>query len=479
MLKLHDSLSREKKEFEPLSPPLVGMYVCGPTVYGDSHLGHAKSYVSFDVLNRYLRYKDYRVRYVQNITDVGHLTDDADQGEDKVLKQARLEKLEPMELTEKYTRSYFRDMDALNVLRPDISPRASGHIPEQIQLVEKLLEKDHAYLAEGNVYFSVDTFPDYGKLSGRKLDEQVCGVRVGVADDKRDPRDFALWKRAEKDHILRWRSPWGEGYPGWHLECSVMSMRYIGDTLDIHGGGLENIFPHHDCEIAQSEAATGKPFVRYWLHNNMVTVDGRKMGKSLGNYITLKDLFQRFPAPVVRLYILRSHYRKPLDFSDEALDSARSAQQRIYSLTSRLSSEEGEDGEVSEKVRSLLDQTKEAFHEAMDDDLNTPMALAALFDLVKEANSVLDQEHTPADAKALSEYLEELGGDVLGIDLRHEAAPAAGGGELLELLAELRGTLRKKGLYDEADAMRDRLEELGFAVMDLPDGRSRIHSEGC
>jgi cysteinyl-tRNA synthetase len=301
---------------------------------------------------------------------------------------------------------------------------------------------------------------------------------VGVADDKRDPRDFALWKRAEKDHILRWRSPWGEGYPGWHLECSVMSMRYIGDTLDIHGGGLENIFPHHECEIAQSEAATGKPFVRYWLHNNMVTVDGRKMGKSLGNYITLKDLFGRFAAPVVRLYILRSHYRKPLDFSDDALESARSAQQRIYSLTARLSSEEAGEGKVSEKVRSLLEQTEEGFFEAMDDDLNTPMALAAVFDLVKEANSLLDQEHTGADGAAVSRCLEKLAGDILGIDLRHEPAGSGSGGELLELLAELRGTLRAKGLYDEADSMRDRLEELGFAVMDLPDGSSRIHSEG-
>ncbi|MCK5841135.1 MAG: cysteine--tRNA ligase, partial [Candidatus Sabulitectum sp.] len=271
MLSLYNTMIRHKQEFTPLDPPFVGVYVCGPTVYGHSHLGHGKSYVSFDVLLRYLRYLDYKVRYVQNITDVGHLTDNADSGEDKLQKQARLEKLEPMEIAEKYTASYFHDMDLLGNLRPDISPRASGHVPEQIELVKTLMEKGHAYEVSGNVYFDVSSFPDYGKLSGRTGDDQKSGIRVCIADDKRNPRDFALWKNAGESHLLKWNSPWGWGYPGWHLECSAMAMRYLGETLDIHGGGLENVFPHHECEIAQSTGATGKEFVRYWMHNNMVT----------------------------------------------------------------------------------------------------------------------------------------------------------------------------------------------------------------
>jgi cysteinyl-tRNA synthetase len=297
MLKVYNSLGRELQEFVPLRPGFIGVYVCGPTVYGHSHVGHAKSYVSFDVIVRYLRYRfpDCRVRYVQNITDVGHLTDDADMGEDKVGAKARELGVQPMEVAETFTRSYFEDMDALGVQRPDISPRATGHIPQQIQLVQKLIETGHAYEVNGNVYFDVPSWPDYGKLSGRALDEMIEAVRVQAREEKRNPADFALWKRAEPGHLMRWNSPWGEGFPGWHLECSVMAQTYLGETVDIHGGGIENIFPHHEDEVAQSEAATGKPFVRYWLHNNMVTVNGRKMGKSLGNFITLKDAFAGKP----------------------------------------------------------------------------------------------------------------------------------------------------------------------------------------
>ncbi|MFO7950536.1 MAG: cysteine--tRNA ligase [Candidatus Fermentibacteraceae bacterium] len=474
MLKLYNTLGREKQEFEPLSPPSVGLYVCGPTVYGDSHLGHAKSYVSFDVLLRWLRHRGYRVRYVQNITDVGHLTDNADSGEDKIERQARLEKVEPMELAERYTRSYFQDMDALNVLRPDISPRASGHIPEQIMLVEKLLEKGHAYAADGNVYFSVESFPEYGRLSGRDPDQMQAGTRISCAADKRDPRDFALWKRAEEGHILRWKSPWGWGYPGWHLECSAMSMRYLGNTVDIHGGGLENVFPHHESEIAQSEGANGETFVRYWLHNNMVTVDGRKMGKSLGNFVTLKELFERFPPAVVRLYILRSHYRSPLDFSDQALESARSAHERLVSLRRRLGSAGEEAGPASDNLRQRVEEFERDFAESMDDDLNTAGALAALFDLVRDANTALDQGASQGDRALLARTLDGMGGGVLG--LRMEGADAGGEGMelLLEVLGEARAELRKNRMFGAADSMRQRLEGGGFSVRDLPGGESRV-----
>ena len=272
-LHVYNTLSRKKEPFIPLQAPFVGMYVCGPTVYDDPHLGHAKSYVSFDVIFRFLKERGYKVRYVQNITDVGHLLGDNQDGEDRVLKKARLEKLEPIEIAQKYENHFFRDMDRLNCLRPDISCRATGHLPEMIELVEILLEKGFAYEVDGNVYFDVSKFPEYGKLSGRRVEELMEGVRVDVAKDKRNPTDFALWKKADPGHLMQWNSPWGRGFPGWHLECSVMSMKYLGESIDIHGGGLDNQFPHHECEIAQSEAATGHPYVKYWLHNNMVTVD--------------------------------------------------------------------------------------------------------------------------------------------------------------------------------------------------------------
>lgn len=475
-MKLHNSLTREKEEFRPLNPPYVGVYVCGPTVYGHSHLGHGKSYVSFDVLVRYLRYSGFSVRYVQNITDVGHLTDDADSGEDKVERQARLERQEPMQIAEKYTRSYFDDMDALGNLRPDISPRASGHVPEQIELVRKLIDGGHAYETDGFVYYSVDSFPGYGKLSGRRPEELIAGARVTVDARKRDPRDFALWKRAEEDHILKWNSPWGWGYPGWHLECSAMSMRYIGETLDIHCGGLENIFPHHESEIAQSEGATGRMFARFWLHNNMVTVDGRKMGKSLGNFTLLRDIFERFDPMVVRLYILRSHYRNPLDFSDEGLESARSGFQRLRSFRTRLGGGSGDDGkEASPDVLALAEKTRRDFLSNMDDDLNTPGALASLFELVRAGNSLLDAEDAEGGRAVLASLLDELAGGLLGIDLSSFEDPSCGGDACLcEILAETRKVLRRHCLFDAADSMRRRLEQEGYAVRDLPGGESEI-----
>ncbi|MGE3181227.1 MAG: cysteine--tRNA ligase, partial [Phycisphaerae bacterium] len=350
-LRVFNTLGRKLEPFEPLKPPRVGMYVCGPTVYGHSHLGHAKSYVAFDAIVRWLRFSGYDVSYVQNITDVGHLTDDADEGEDKVVAEARRRSLHPMAVVEIFMRSYLDDMDAMNLVRPDIMPRATGHIPEQLAQIEELLKRGHAYEVNGSVYFDVASFAGYGKLSGRKTDELEAGARIAVSDDKRSPADFALWKRADASHIMRWPSPWGDGFPGWHIECSAMSQKYLGDTFDIHGGGLENQFPHHECEIAQAEGATGKPFARYWLHNNMCTINGQKMGKSLGNSVFLKDIFytngplhskprnadeqpqllleRAFEPVVVKHFILTSHYRQTLDFSNEALKAAESGCYRL------------------------------------------------------------------------------------------------------------------------------------------------------
>ncbi len=473
-MNLYNSLTRKKEKFTPLNPPHVGLYVCGPTVYGHSHLGHAKSYVSFDILVRYLRHLGFSVRYIQNITDVGHLTDDADTGFDKVELQARIEKLEPMEMTERYTRSYFDDMDALGVLRPDVSPRASGHIPEQIELIKKLIENGHAYEKDGYVYYSVTSFPEYGKLSGRKIDKLMPGVRVAVDQGKRDPRDFTLWKKAGKDHILKWNSPWGWGYPGWHIECSAMSMRYIGETLDIHGGGLENIFPHHESEIAQSEGANGKQFARFWLHNNMVTVDGQKMGKSLGNFTLLKDIYKKFDPMVVRLYILRSHYRSPLDFSDQGLESARSGLERLSLFSARLgSTAAADDGRPSPEAVSLVEKTVADFSNAMNDDMSTPGALAVVFDLVRSGNVLLDSADTSADRALLRETLEELSGDILGIDLKRIDSDS-NVEELCGVLAETRGVLRDNKLFQAADHMREQLSRIGYIAKDLPDGKSEI-----
>jgi cysteinyl-tRNA synthetase len=408
------------------------------------------------VLIRYLRYLGYNVRYIQNITDVGHLTDDADAGEDKIEKQARLEKLEPMQIAEKYTKSYFDDMDALGVLRPDVSPRASGHIPEQIELIKKLIDKGHAYDVDGYVYYSVSSFPGYGKLSGRKLDDLMPGSRVSIDERKRDPKDFALWKKAGDDHILKWNSPWGWGYPGWHLECSAMSMRYIGNTLDIHGGGLDNIFPHHESEIAQSEGATGKPFARVWLHNNMVTVDGQKMGKSLGNFTLLKEIFEKFSPMVVRLYILRSHYRSPLDFSDKGLESAKSALERLTAFRARFGRTNSETTEEpSVETAALIERTKAAFFKF-------------------GGNSILDKDDSPVNRAALSGVLEELAGNILGLDTAGSASFEANGMELCEILAETRGILRENRLFEATDHMRESLEKIGYIARDLPGGKSEI-----
>jgi len=483
-LNLYNSLTRRKEEFKPLKKSKVGIYVCGPTVYGHAHLGHAKSYVSFDVLVRYLRYLDYDVTYVQNITDVGHLTDDADEGEDKIAAAAKKEKMHPMALAEYYTRSYFEDMDRLKCVRPDISPRASGHILEQIGLVTTLLKKGYAYAANGSVYFDVSKFKDYGKLSGRNIEEMLAGARVEVSPDKKNPVDFALWKKAEPNHIMQWPSPWGPGYPGWHLECSVMSMKYLGKTIDIHGGGLENQFPHHECEIAQSEAANGVQFVRYWVHHNMVTVDGHKMGKSLNNFITLKQSFsgaherltRNYDPLAVRQLILNSHYRSPLDFSDAALFAAQSGYGKITETVKavRKRMDTAKEGSIDEKIAGQLKQMREKFEAAMNDDLNTSVALSVMFELVRLAQKQLEDSRTTRGTLNLVDVLfDRLGGDCLGIVKEEYQQIGAADEELMDklvdVLIEQRNEARKNRDFAKADELRATLDEMGIVLEDKPD----------
>jgi cysteinyl-tRNA synthetase len=488
-LQLYNSLTRKKEEFKPLKEGRVGIYVCGPTVYSHAHLGHAKSYVSFDILVRYLRYLGYDVTYVQNITDVGHLTDDADEGEDKIAKAAKKEKKHPMALAEFYTRSYFEDMDRLNCVRPDISPRASGHIVEQIELVKKLLEKGYAYEVNGSVYFDVSKFKDYGKLSGRNIEDMLAGARVEVSSDKKNPADFALWKKAEPNHIMQWPSPWGPGFPGWHLECSVMSTKYLGQPFDIHGGGLENQFPHHECEIAQSEAAYGVQFAQFWVHNNMVTVDGQKMGKSLDNFITLKQVFsgdhkrlsRAYDPLAVRQLILNSHYRSPIDFSDEALHAAQSGYEKIAEtvVEVRMKWNSAPQGPLNAKVADELGKLRETFEQAMNDDLNTSIALSVIFNLVRLANKLLEDNKTTNETlNAIDGLFKELGTDVLGVVKKSYARAQSTAAEyqqlvkLLNSLMEKRNQARKSKRFDISDAIRDAVVQSDITVIDEADGSS-------
>lgn len=452
----------------------MGIYVCGPTVYGPAHLGHAKSYVAFDVVVRYLRYAGFKVRYVQNITDVGHLVGDGDDGEDKLVQKARLEKTSPMQIAEHYTYTYFRDMDALNVQRPDIVPRATGHIPEQIAMIKTLIEKGHAYNVDGNVYFDVSSDPDYGKLSGRKLEDAETGTRIEAASDKRNAADFALWKRAEPEHLMQWDSPWGSGYPGWHIECSAMSSKYLGTTFDIHGGGLENQFPHHECEIAQSESASGEPFVKYWMHNNMVTLDGQKMGKSLGNAISLEEFFagshklltRAWSPEVIRFFLLQSHYRSTTDFSEKALEGAEAGLKNLHTMINTVIKAVPGNGGVFD-----TEKLKAEFESAMNDDFNSAQAIAVLFEHLRELRKHITEHNVPANLEDIKTLLQQLADDVLGI---WPAESTAGDTELTNSLIELLITLRKEARENKdfalSDKIRDDLKELGVSLMDSKDG---------
>ncbi len=476
---LYNTLSRQKEKFLSVFYGRVGIYVCGPTVYNHSHIGHGKSYVSFDVMVRFFRFVGYKVLYVQNITDVGHLTDNADEGDDKIEKEAKRDKINPMEIVETFMRSYFEDMDRLGVIRPDISPRATGHIVEQIELARKLIELGYAYESAGNVYFDVSKFPDYGKLSGKKVEDLVAGARIDVRSDKKNPADFALWKKAEAGHIMRWPSPWGDGFPGWHLECSTMSMKYLGDTFDIHGGGLDNQFPHHECEIAQSEAATGRPFVKYWLHNNMVTANGTKMSKSLGNFVTLKDAFKKFDPITVRFFILQSHYRSPLDYSDEAVEGAGRGLDRLKNLIRELRTLAGDkraDVDFANLPEEPVDLRRyySEWLAAMADDFNTPAAIAVLFEMLKEVNSAIGSGGAVNDESAslIYSFILSLAGDVLGIVRSDDRAGSGRSIEsgLINLFISLRLDARKNRDFKLADSIRSELQNMGVVLEDKKDG---------
>jgi cysteinyl-tRNA synthetase len=481
---IYNVLLREKQTFKPIQEGFVTMYVCGPTVYDHAHLGHAKTYVSFDVVVRWLRYSGYRVRYVQNITDVGHLLDD---GEDRILKGARREKVEPMEIVERYMRSYFEDMDSLGVARPDISPRASAHVPEQIDMIEKLIAGGFAYESNGSVYFSVESFTEYGKLSGRRVEEMESGKRIAVRDDKRHPQDFALWVKAPENHLLKWKSPWSIGYPGWHIECSAMSVKYLGANFDIHGGGVDNIFPHNECEIAQSEAANQQPFANYWMLTGSLNVEGVKMSKSLGNFRTVKDALKEYRAEALRMFILQGLYRSPADYSATALDAASRGWDRMNTVVRRvrdalrapqidLSSEVTP--ELTNNLIERLDQARMQFASAMNDDFNTPLAMSVLFDLGTDVNRWLDKQIASREVlEQVSSIYKELGGDVLGVIARDSTATAASGNaqreaSLIEMLISMRLEARKTRNFTQADEIRNQLAKIGVVLEDGPKGTS-------
>ena len=469
-LRVFNRLTRQAEEFVPLVEGQVRMYVCGPTVYDHAHLGHGKTYVSFDVINRYLRYTGYTVRYVQNITDVGHLLDS---GEDRVLKRAGALSLEPMEVVETYTRSYFEDMDALGVLRPDISPRATGHVPEQIKMVQGLIEKGHAYVTEeGDVYFDVTTFPEYGKLSGQRLEELVGGARVDVGEHKRNPADFALWRHAEPEHLMKWDSPWGEGFPGWHIECSAMSMKYLGPHFDIHTGGEDNVFPHHENEIAQTEALTGRTFARYWMHNGMLNLKSEKMSKSLGNMIAIDDFLAAHPGDTMRLLVLNGSYRSPLTYSEEIVEQSEQAYHRL--LAAKKEAAPGAPGIAPEAARALseaAENTRQKFIESMNDDFNTSGAMAAIFDLVRAINQARSDGATQAQLTPALEVFNELT-SVLGLELSEKEFIDSKADPFIALLIRLRADLRAERNWALADKVRDELKALGVTIEDGKDGTS-------
>ena len=516
-LRLTNTLTRSKEAFEPLAPPAVGLYVCGPTVYGDPHLGHARSAVTFDLLTRYLRHLGYTVRYVRNITDVGHLQDEAlEQGEDKIARKARLEKLEPMEVAQRYTNRYHDGMDALNCLRPSIEPTASGHIPEQIAVIRELIAKGFAYESCGSVYFDLGAYSEkhtYGTLSGKVLEELQADTR-GTAgqQEKRHPFDFALWKKAEPSHIMRWDSPWGEGFPGWHIECTAMSTKYLGETFDIHGGGLDLQFPHHEAEIAQSCGAHGHGPARLWMHHNMVTMDGAKMSKSAGNFVTLDELFtgsnpilERAYRPMaVRFLMLQSHYQSPIDFSNAALQAAEKGLDRLLQAVELLAgmadepeTDASERGDAQrDEVRALslpapevgtpleteLVEACHACYAALSDDLNTAQAVAAMFELSTKINALHNRQLDPGHVSApvlrwVRGTVEGLVYGVLGLKLE-KGGPSGKVDGLLDLILELRAQARGARDFRTSDRIRDALAALGFRIKDVKGGGTEVEFEG-
>ena len=483
---IYNTLTRHKELFKPLHAPNVGMYVCGPTVYGDAHLGHARPAITFDILFRYLKHQGYKVRYVRNITDVGHLEHDADEGDDKIEKKARLEQLEPMEIAQYYTNRYHEAMEALNVLPPSIEPHATGHILEQEELVKEILANGYAYESNGSVYFDVakyDKDHKYGILSGRNLTDMINNSReLNGVSEKHNQVDFALWKKAQPEHIMRWPSPWSVGFPGWHCECTAMGRKYLGSHFDIHGGGMDLVFPHHECEIAQAVASQGDQMVHYWMHNNMITINGQKMGKSLGNFITLEQFFtgshesltQAYSPMTIRFFILSAHYRGTVDFSNEALIAAQKGYERLMNGISdidRIQVSKECDAETDKFVKAL----RQRCYDAMNDDLQTPLVISYLFEACHLINNLLDHKaQICADClKELSEVMHIFAFDLLGLksekgannDAREEAY-----GKVVDMVLQLRTKAKTDKDWATSDQIRDALANAGFEVKDTKDG---------
>ena len=484
-LYIYNTLHRRKELFVPLHAPHVGMYVCGPTVYGDAHLGHARPAITFDIVYRYLTHLGYKVRYVRNITDVGHLENDADEGEDKVAKKARLEQLEPMEVVQYYMNRYHKAMEALNVLPPSIEPQASGHIIEQIAFVQRILDAGYAYESEGSVYFDVEKYNrdhHYGVLSGRNIEDMRENTReLDGQSEKRHSIDFALWKKAAPEHIMRWPSPWSTGFPGWHLECSAMGTKYLGEEFDIHGGGMDLIFPHHEAEIAQSCAGLGHDSVKYWMHNNMITINGQKMGKSLGNFITLDEFFtgnhelltQAYAPMTIRFFILQAHYRSTVDFSNEALQASEKGLARLMEGVANLKRVAPVEGAGSVGM-DYVDGLRRKCYEAMNDDLNSPIVISHLFDACRVVNTLVDKKATIGREalEALSGVFRTFAFDILG--LKEEAGDGGAReeafGQVVDMLLEQRMAAKANKDWATSDKIRDRLAALGFEVKDTKDG---------
>lgn len=479
---IYNTLSRTKEVFTPLHPNHVGMYVCGPTVYGDPHLGHARPAITFDILFRYLTYLGYKVRYVRNITDVGHLENDADEGEDKIAKKARLEQLEPMEIVQYYSDRYHRFMDMLNIKKPSIEPRASGHIIEQLQIVDDIVAKGYGYESEGSVYFDVEKYSkqhQYGILSGRVLDDLLSTTRdLDGQHEKRNSYDFALWKKASPEHIMRWPSKYGNGFPGWHLECTAMSSKYLGDTFDIHGGGMDLLFPHHECEIAQGTIAKGHNPARYWMHNNMITINGQKMGKSLGNFINLEEFFtgsnkllaKAYSPMTIRFFILQAHYRSTVDFSNDALMAAEKGLQRLMDAIANL-----EKIKPSTPTSFNISQFKENCINALNDDLNTPIVIAHLFDVSKAINSIANGQMTISESELaeLKSLVHLFVFEILGLTPEKSAEGSQSNEKLdqvMQLLFKMRSDAKAAKDFATSDRIRDELQNLGFVIKDGKDG---------